>query len=157
MAIQIIPNYRKARRRILQEPDERLRTISKKISEINNNVIEITSKLVEILKELDTPFIPWLGMAAPQIGYNVRIIAIKKRYGKYRIMVNPEFLDQKWFLPTLSSCYSLKGLYLRKSPYWVKLKYTDLKNKNHIEIFQGGMAILLKQELDHLEGRLICD
>jgi len=157
MAIHIVTNYRKPHRGILQDPDERLRKVSKKIEVIDNTVIEVANKLVEILKEVDKPYIPWLGMAAPQLGFNLRIIAIKKGFHKYQVMVNPEFSDQKWFLPTISGCYSLKGLYLLKSPYWVKVEYMDLKRETHTETFLGGMAILLKQEIDHLNGRLVCD
>ena len=72
-------------------------------------------------------------------------------------MINPKVLEQKWVLPAISGCYSLKGLYLIKSPYWSKVKFMSLKGKTQIETFSGGMAMLLKQEIDHLDGRLICD
>ena len=39
----------------------------------------------------------------------------------------------------------------------LQVLYTDLENKVHTEVFYGGKAILLKQELDHLEGKLISD
>ena len=157
MAIQIFPNFRKPYRGILQDPDKKLRIVSRKVNKINSMVIEVANKLTQVLKEVDRVFNPWLGMTAPQMGYDLRIIAIKNGYGKYQIMINPEFLDQKWFLPTITGCFSLKSLYLIKSPYWVKIKYTDLENKVHTEVFYGGKAILLKQELDHLEGKLISD
>lgn len=157
MAIQIIPNYRKPYEGVLQEPDIRLRTNSKVIKEVNASVIKIASQLVGTLKRIDKPYLLWLGIAAPQIGINLRIIAIKRTLHNYQVMINPEFSDQKWFLPTVSGCYSLKGLYLLKSPYWVKVKYLDLQGKKHEEVFQGGMAVLLKQEVDHLDGKLICD
>lgn len=157
MAIQIVPNFRKSHYGILQEPDKKLRIVSRKVNKINSMVIEVANKLTQVLKEIDRVFIPWLGMTAPQLGYNLRIIAIKNGYGKYQIMINPEFLDQRCFLPTISGCYSLRGLYILRSPYWVKIKYTDLENKTHTEVFYGGMAILLKQEINHLEGKLISD
>lgn len=157
MAIQILPNYRKPYRGILQTPDQRLRQISTKVNNIDDKIIDIAEKLVGVLKRVDKPFIPWLGMAAPQLGYNLRVIAIKKGFKKYQVMINPEFIEQKWFLPTISGCYSLKGLYLLRSPYWAKVSYQDTKGKNHKETFIGGKAILLKQEIDHLNGRLVCD
>lgn len=157
MAIQITPNYRKAYREILQEPDERLRKVSTKVTKIDNSVIEVANQLIDTLKKIDKPFNPWLGMAAPQLGINLRVIAIKKGSNKYQVMINPEFSDQKWLLPTISGCLSLKGLYLFKSPYWVKVKYLDIEGKSKTEVFQGGMAVLLKQEIDHLNGRLVCD
>lgn len=157
MAIQITPNYRKPSKGILQEPDERLRKISKKVDRVDSVAIEITDRLIEVLNRVDSLFKPWLGMAAPQLGYNLRIIAVKKSLRKYQIMINPEILSQKWFFPAVSGCYSLRGMYLISSPYWVKVKYTDMKNTDHVEVFCGNMAILLKQEIDHLDGKLICD
>lgn len=157
MSLLLFSNYRKPYEGILHEPDKRLRRVSKKVDEIDSTVIEVANKLIGILERIDKQYIPWLGMAAPQIGINLRIIAIKRSFQKYQVMINPEFSDQKWFLPTISGCYSLKGLYLLKSPYWIKINYLDLQGKKHKEVFQGGMAVLLKQEIDHLDGKLICD
>src|SRR3989344_5978421 len=135
MAIQIVPNFRKAYRGILQEPDVRLRKVSNKVNEIDETVLNIATKLEDTLKKIDKPYIPWLGMAAPQLGYNVRVIAVKRGFQKCQVMINPELSEQKWFLPTISGCYSLKGLYLLKSPYRVKVNYTDLKGKSKTEVF----------------------
>ncbi len=157
MALQIIPNFRKPHSGILQEPDVRLRKVSNRVNEINGTVLDVASKLVDTLIKIDKPYVPWLGIAAPQLGYNLRIIAVKRGLHKYQVMINPEFSQQKWFLPTISGCYSLKGLYLLKSPYIVEVNYLDLKGKNHKELFRGGMAVLLKQEIDHLNGKLISD
>lgn len=157
MAIQIIPNYRKAYRGILQEPDPRLRKVSNKVSAIDGIVLDMATKLMDTLEKIDKPYIPWLGMAAPQLGYNFRIVAIKTGFQKYQVMINPEIVEKKWILPTISSCYSLTGLYLINSPYWSKIRYMDLKGKLKTEVFKGGMAILMKQEIDHLNGKLICD
>lgn len=157
MAIQIISNYRRAYNGILQEPDARLRKVSNRVRAIDGIVLEVADKLISTLKEIDKLYIPWLGMAAPQLGFNLRMIAVKKSFHEYQVMINPEFSSQKLFLPTISGCYSLKGIYLLKSPYLVKVKFMDLKGKEHEEPFKGGMAVLLKQEVDHLNGRLVCD
>ena len=141
----------------MQDPDEKLRKVSRNVSRKDSVVIETANKHVAVLKKIDKSYLPWLGMTAPQLGYNLRIIAINNGINKYQVMINPEVLEQKWVLPAISGCYSLKGLYLIKSPYWSKVKFTNLKGVNQIETFKGGMAILLKQEIDHLNGRLICD
>ena len=157
MALKIFPNYREKNVEILQDPDERLRKVSRRVIKIDDAVIKLANKLVDVLKKIDKPYIPWLGMAAPQLGYSLRIIAVKKSSHSYQVMINPEILEQKWVLPSISGCFSLKGLYLIQSPYWSKVTFTTLKGKKQIETFKGGMAILLKQEIDHLNGRLICD
>lgn len=157
MAITIIPNYRSPHKDIIQEPDPILRRKSEKVKKFDNNLHKIVDQLVNILRELDKSDFPWLGMAAPQIGYNKRIIAIKVGFKRYVVMINPEVLEQKFFLPTISGCYSLKGLYLTKSHYLFKIKYQDLTGKYNKYFCWGGQAVLLQQELDHLDGKLVCD
>lgn len=157
MALQLISNYRQPQYDILQVPDDRLRQVSRQVDEVDKTTKTIVEKLIDTLKKIDKPHIFWLGMAAPQLGYNKRIIAIKNGFQKYLIMINPEVLEQKWVFPAVSGCYSLKGFYLIKSPYWSKVTYMDMKGKSHTQVFTGGQAVLLKQEIDHLNGKLVCD
>ncbi len=157
MAIQIIPNFRKPHKGILQEPDKHLRTVCKSIVGIDHSIKEASEKLVKILREVDKPFKLWLGMAAPQIGFDIRMFAIKRSYRNYSVLINPEILEQKWLFPTITGCYSLKALYLGKSHYWFEVKYQDLEGRYHQEIFKGGNAVLIQQEIDHLDGKLACD
>lgn len=77
MSFQIIANFRKPHKGILQEPNTILRTICTPVKKIDEATRQIAKKLIDILHKLDRPYIVWLGMAAPQIGYNSRIIAIK--------------------------------------------------------------------------------
>lgn len=72
-------------------------------------------------------------------------------------MVNPEIIEQRFLLPTITGCFSLSGLYLRKSYHYLKIKYLTLDGKHKTEVFIGGNAILLQQEIDHINGKLICD
>lgn len=157
MALQIIGNFKKPTKGILQSPDSRLRTVSKNIDSINEKTHQVVKDLFQILITVDKPYKLWLGMAAPQIGYNVRIIAIKERYHKYTIMINPEVIKQKWLFPSITTCYSLQGVYLRKHHFYFKIKYMDINGKNHIKIYKGGKALALQQEVDHINGILACD
>ena len=106
---------------------------------------------------VDKPYNPWLGMAAPQIGYTIRMIAVKEKYGKYTLMINPEVVEQKWFYPSITACYSLPGIYLRKQHYYFRVKYKDLDNKIHSKVYKGGKALVFQQEIDHISGILACD
>lgn len=157
MSLQIISNFRKPHPGIIYEPDERLRAVSETVTKIDDSTKEIVEKLLKVLKEVDRPFKFWLGMAAPQIGFNKKIVAIKESNDNYSIMVNPQILKQKWLFPTVTGCYSLPGIYLRRSPYWIKIKFQDLEGKDKQKIFKGGQAVMIQQEIDHLEGKLACD
>ncbi|MDO8657882.1 MAG: peptide deformylase [Candidatus Levybacteria bacterium] len=157
MAITIISNYRKPQAGIIQSPNPMLRLKSEPVAKIDDSIHRIVNQLTKVLKEVDKSNFPWLGMAAPQVGYNKRIIAIKRGFRQYTVMINPEVLEQKFLFPTISGCYSLKGLYLTKSHYWFKIKYQDLEGRWNKYACWGGQAVMLQQELDHLDGKLVCD
>ena len=142
---------------IIQDPDERLHTKSIKVTDFQD-VKEIVDKLISVTKEVDRPWKFWLGMAAPQVGYNKRIFILRKSYRNYTVMVNPEVIEEKWLLPLLCKCYSLKGqLYLTRYHFWFKLKYQDMEDNYHTKILRGGRAACLQQELDHINGIMLSD
>lgn len=158
MSFQLLPYFpRKTSKEIIQFPDPRLKKSSQKVKTIDKETKEIAEKLIAVLKEIDTQFNLWLGMAAPQIGDNKRIIILKRSYKKYTIMINPEILEKKWNLPVITGCYSLKGLYLYKSYYYLKVRYQHLNGDIQTETIKGYQAIILRQEIDHLDGKLVCD
>lgn len=157
MAIQLIANFKKPTRGILQHPDSRLREVSKSIDKIDESSRQIAKELINIIKMVDEPYKLWLGMAAPQIGHNIRMVALKEKYRKYTLMINPEIIEQKWFFPSITTCYSLSGIYLRRHHFYFKVRYKDLDNKTHTKTYKGGKALALQQEIDHINGILACD
>ena len=70
---------------------------------------------------------------------------------------NPEILNKKWLIPTISACLSLRGVYLIMAYQWIKVRYQDLKGNHNERIFKGRMAVVLQQEIDHINGKLIRD
>ena len=118
---------------------------------------KIADKLITVTKKVDKPWKFWIGMAAPQIGYNKRIFILRKSYRNYTIMINPEVLKQKWLFPLICRCYSLKGFYLTMYHFWFRVKYLDLKGYYHTETLRGGRAAAFQQEFDHINGLLLSD
>lgn len=158
MSVNLLPIFsRYSPQEIIKLPDKRLRKSCKQVKTFKIKTREIVRKLIQITKKVDSRFNPFLGMAAPQIGYNQQIILIKKKYKNYLILVNPKVIEKKWHLVSLSTCYSLKGLYLLKRYFWYKLSYQDIRGNFHQTIIKGGIASVLQQELEHLQGKLICD
>lgn len=141
-------------KQILQYPDRRLTIVSSKVADFKE-AKTIVEELVEVTKSVDRPWNIWLGMAAPQIGYNRRVLILKNSLYNYQVMVNPEITEQRMLGPMISRCYSLKGLYLKLGHYWTKVKYQDLTGKHHAQTIKGGRALALQHEVDHLNGILI--
>ena len=141
---------------IIKDPDKRLHEVSKEVDDFQL-ASRIAKELIEVTEKVDRPWKMWLGMAAPQIGYSRRILILKKSFKNYLVLVNPKILEQKWLLPVITRCYSLKGFYLSKYHFFFKLKYQDLKENYHEEIIRAGRAATLQQEIDHLDGILVSE
>jgi len=141
---------------ILKEPDKILRQVSTKVTDFKQ-AKKIADKLIEVIKSVDGKSKFWLGMAAPQIGISKRIFVLKKSPGRYLVVINPEIIDQKWNGPIFSRCFSVKGIFIRNCPYWTKIRYQDLEENFHTEVFIGGMSATLHQEIEHLDGILVSD
>jgi peptide deformylase len=139
---------------IVQLPDAHLREASEEVTIFDDKIEQISNELYEVLKEVDIyGSIFGLGMAAPQIGYNQRVIAIKESYGNYKTMVNPEIIDSKWKLPWLEGCFSLEGMHFTERYFWTKVRYQDVEGNYHEE----NAPKIVQQEIDHINGVLITD
>lgn len=141
---------------IIQDPDIRLHQECTEITDFNE-AKKIANKLIEVTQKVDGKYKLWLGMAAPQVGYNKRVVILKKSFKKYEVMVNPEILKQKFVVPVITRCFSVDGIYIVKSPYWIRVRYQDLQGKHHTQVIKGGRAVTLQQEIEHIDGVLISD
>jgi peptide deformylase len=94
------------------------------------------------------------GLAANQIGIDTRIIGIMSEgETTLRFMINPEIIEQKgtWIGP--EGCLSFPNVLvdIKRSSY-IKVKYIDIENKEHIEELTEREAIIVQHEIDHLNG-----
>jgi len=143
---------------ILQEPNTILTSVSEEVTAFDAQTKHISEELKTVIKKTDfRGHIFGLGLAAPQLGYSQRIIALKNSYGDYQIMVNPKIVDQKWLLPWTEKCFSLDGRHFLKRYFWVKVQYQDIEGNDFEEIIIGPRAAVLQQEIDHINGVLISD
>lgn len=97
-----------------------------------------------------------MGLAAPQIGIHKRFYIAQ---GK--IYINPEITEKSEMTSNYhEGCYSLeenKFDYKTTRHDAVKLKWQDIHQKWHEQIFNGIAARIIQHEQDHLEGKLCCD
>ena len=109
-----------------------------------------------------------VGLAAPQIGKNIRLFVVDatpwanaepKLKDFKRAFINAEiyerFGDEELFN---EGCLSLPGLHedvLRKTK--IKMRYLDENFEPHDEEFDGHAARVIQHEYDHLEGKVFTD
>ena len=115
----------------------------------------IAEKLTLILKAKSKFWNRWVGFAANQIGYPVRMVALRNIANKYPVLINPQIIEKKFPFPYVEGCFSVKGFYLVKRYLWARVKFQTLTAEWHEIVLKGPSAIY--QEIDHLNGILVSE
>lgn len=92
-----------------------------------------------------------VGIAAPQVGKNIRVFIAQG--GVY---INPIMHEKsKDIYDAWEGCLSLGEIYKVKRHKDIVFEWTDLDGINHKETIDGFRAEVIQHEFDHLEGLLI--
>lgn len=151
--------------KIVTTPDPRLRQISKK-AKIDEETAKIVDQMVasSLAWEADHPHEISAAMAAPQLGFNTRIIIIRdnledKSNQSFTALINPKIIktDGK-ILKDYEGCLSVPFIYgLIPRPEKVRLSATLLSGQDIRLKATGFLARTLLHEIDHLDGILFID
>lgn len=142
-----------AYREVIKYPDNRLRKKSLPVTDYSDPVIQ---KLVEDL--FDTLNVTGgVGISAPQIGTNLRVIAIKTDDFQ-ELMINPVVTSAEDSKMMNEGCLSFPGVYENVERFdTVDVEYMNLKGETISAIASGLPAQIIQHEIEHLDGRLIVD
>ena len=99
-----------------------------------------------------------VGIAAPQIGVNVRVIIVETKQGPY-VVINPKILRRSWRRESgEEGCLSVRGVFgLIKRSRQVLVRGLDEHGRPVDYRAQGLLARIFQHEVDHLAGTLIID
>ena len=99
-----------------------------------------------------------LGLAAPQVGEQIRVIAISIG-NQAHIFINPKITKRSFFKDSAEEgCLSIPGKYGQvKRHKKITLEYLDKNNKFHKQKFNRLTARIIQHETDHLDGILFID
>jgi peptide deformylase len=119
----------------------------------------------EMIKYIKDPENGWVGLAAPQIGINKRIVVVsllKDRDDedfKTIMMMNPEILEHSEITDTEEEwCLSVPWAKGNVKRYLtIKLQYKDNKGKEKMLRLNGLSARIVQHEIDHINGVLFVD
>lgn len=151
--------------KIVQSGEKKLREKCKTVIRFDKKILKLIQDLKDTLEIQNDP--EGVGLAAPQIGVNLQVFAVKYKNFK-RIVVNPEILAIKnsphaakaprGKNEILEGCLSLPHYYgpLKRENY-VKLKYLSEEGKEVIEEFKNFNAQIILHEIDHLNGIMFVD
>ena len=134
-----------------------LRTRSETITEITPEILRLIKEMKETLLNAENG----VGLAAPQIGKNIRLFIAAEDIAKEgrTVFINPEITQiSKKLIPEEEGCLSLPGEWheLPRADK-VTIKAMDEKGEKFKIRVKGILARLMLHEVDHLNGSLFVD
>lgn len=141
-----------------------LRKESQDIDSTYPKLKELIDNMFETLKESDG-----IGLAAPQIGLNKRVVVIDldvlsedlpEYKGFRKAFINPHIIeyDETKTDTSEEGCLSLPGIHESvKRPTRIHVKYQDADFNEYDEWIDGYLARVMQHEFDHLDAKLFID
>ncbi len=147
-------------RPILIHPDPRLKKVCDPVPEVTDKVRELAGDMLETMYAA-----PGIGLAAPQIGVNARLLVMdcaqrdEQDTPRPMCLINPEIV---WTSDAEAEheegCLSIPEIYAQvMRPEAVKVRYLDRDGAEQEESFEGIWAVCVQHEIDHLNGKLFID
>jgi peptide deformylase len=130
---------------------------SREIVEFRDDLDGIARDMVETMYAA-----PGVGLAAPQIGLDIRLMVIDITVGQdpnqLIVMANPTLTEMDGEQHEEEGCLSVPGYAgVVTRPAWVRVRGQDLKGN---EVTMEGTGLLARafcHEIDHLDGRLFLE
>lgn len=129
---------------------------------VSEPVVRFDGELKRFVKEMERAMVKakGIGIAAPQVGRNVRVFLAVFDEGKLTVpMVNPrilEFSEEKAVAE--EGCLSLPGVYVNvERALAVRIEFFSVDGARGELSLKDLNARVVQHELDHLDGVLIVD
>ncbi len=141
---------------VLKNPNPILR---KKSKNVNLDILH-SSDFLQLCGDMAATMLKkdGVGLAAPQIGKNIRLIAIHYN-NKTNIIINPVIVKKSWAKTIAEEgCLSVPGVFGNVSRHKkITCNYIDIDGKRQKLIAKDMLARILQHEIDHLDGVLFID
>ena len=142
-----------------------LRKVSEDITPDYPGLDELIANMFETLTASEG-----IGLAAPQIGKNIRLAIIDldplsedlPEYKDFRhVYINPHIVEIDESSPTETSeegCLSLPAIHEKVvRPTRIRVEWDDEEFQHHDEWIEGYLARVMQHEFDHLDGKMFVD
>ncbi len=140
---------------ILHFPDPRLRTRAKPVEAVDDHTRSVIDDMFETMYAA-----PGIGLAATQVNYHRRIIAIDISEDKDSplTLINPVIHVTEGKIETEEGCLSVPGVY---EPVYraerIRVEALDRDGARFELEADGLLAVCIQHEMDHLQGKLFVD
>jgi peptide deformylase len=142
--------------KILTNPNPVLRKKSKRLGAEEIKSKEIKNLCADMVKTMLAK--DGVGLAAPQIGKNIRLCAVNTKDGEI-CLINPKIIKKSWAKELgEEGCLSFPGLFgeVRRHKKII-CEFLDREGKENIVEAEGLLARVIQHETDHLDGILFVD
>lgn len=134
--------------------EEILRQTAQPVPEVNDEIRTLIEDMYETMDAADG-----VGLAAPQVGKNMRLFVLMADDGIRRAFINPQIIKTSEELGEYDEgCLSLPKLYETITrPVAVTVQALNEKGKPFTLEADGLLARIIQHEYDHLDGILFID
>ncbi|SFC50200.1 peptide deformylase [Pseudoalteromonas denitrificans] len=140
---------------VLRFPDERLRTIAKNVTQVDDSIRKIIDDMFETMYDENG-----VGLAATQVNIHQRIVVmdVSEEKDKQIVLINPEIIKQSGSTISEEGCLSVPDTHAKVDrAEIVTVKALNAQGEAFEMDADELLAICIQHELDHLVGKLFID
>eukprot|EP01031_Cornospumella_fuschlensis_P030498 gene30498-36861_t len=145
--------------RIVKYPDPILRTENQIVTVFDDSLRKLADEMLLVMYASDG-----IGLAAPQVGINKRIMVFNehgepKRKEHEMVLVNPVIVSKsEEMVAGEEGCLSFPQIRGQVNRHvWIEVKYQDVTGKSIVTRFEKFPAVIFQHEYDHLDKVLFID
>lgn len=138
-------------------PDPGLQKACENVGVIDENIQRLLQDMAETMYADNG-----VGLAAPQVGENIRAVVIDVRRGEegneLLKLINPRIIDKEGEIKSEEGCLSLPDLIIEvERAEKVRVEALQPDGTPRLIEAEGLLGIALQHEIDHLDGVLLVD
>ncbi|MDU0353371.1 peptide deformylase [Paraglaciecola aquimarina] len=140
---------------VLRFPDERLRTVAKKVEKVDSTITTLVADMFETMREENG-----IGLAATQINVHKQVVVmdVSEEQDNPLVFINPEITHMDGKTISEEGCLSVPNNYAQvERAEKITVTALDKAGKSFSMDAEGLLAICIQHELDHLKGKLFVD
>ena len=140
---------------VLRFPDERLRTVAKKITKVDKSITMLISDMFDTMRDENG-----IGLAATQVDMHKRLVVmdVSENQDDPMVFINPEITHKEGKTISEEGCLSVPNNYAQvERAEKITVSALNKTGEPFSLDADGLLAICIQHELDHLKGILFVD
>jgi peptide deformylase len=140
---------------VLRFPDERLRTVAKKIEKVDKSITAIIADMFDTMRDENG-----IGLAATQVDVHKQLVVmdVSENQDAPMVFINPEITHKEGKTISEEGCLSVPNNYAQvERSEKITVSALDKTGEPFTLEADGLLAICIQHELDHLKGKLFVD